>query len=87
MKVWYKALLGEIRKVEIERETNKFVILRGHICKDAKDSDWRWFRPTFGEAKQCLIDQKTKEIASARQKLTRLESELEKINQLKEEDY
>lgn len=86
MKIWYEALLGKIRKVELERETNKFVILRGHTYKDAKDSDWRWFRPTFKEAKQCLIDKKTKEIASAKRILTRLEFELEKINQLKEED-
>lgn len=86
MKIWYEALFGEIRKVEIERETNKFVILQMNKRRDAKDSDWRWFRPTFEEAKQCLVDQKTKEIAIARQTLTRLEFELEKINQLKEED-
>lgn len=57
-KIMYKvSVYGSkpITTVEIEHETEKFVLISGHVSKDAKRGDGRGFFDTYEEAKDFLV--------------------------------
>ena len=56
-KIMYKAsVYGKpITTVEIERETDKFVLIVGHSSRDAKQGDGRGYFDTYADAKAFLI--------------------------------
>ena len=88
----YKAssLRATIEAVEVVKETDKFVVLAfnsgfGHgTRREAKVSDYCAYFDSWADAHQYHVDRVLREIASAEEKLSRLDSELAKINKMKD---
>lgn len=79
---WYKAMFDTITEVEIERETGKFVVIKGSDRRERKDSDWLWYRPTREEAKACIIASKQAIILELLEQLEYAKDALEKAKAL-----
>jgi hypothetical protein len=54
MTTWYKAGFGKIEEVEVERETELFVVFKNGR-RSAKNSDWVWYAQDREQAKQVMI--------------------------------
>jgi hypothetical protein len=79
-KIMYKAsVYGKpITTVEIERETDKFVLIVGHVSRDAKQRDGEGYFDTYADAKAFLV-RHYQYVAETHQK--RLDGALEKLQQ------
>ena len=69
---WYMAYEfggGAPKPVEIESHTAKFVTLVGSKRRDAIDSDWRVFRPTYAEAREWIIARRLEALANAEERV------------------
>lgn len=86
MKIMYKASAlfgGSIYKVEVVRETDKFIELSdGRKVK--KTSDDFVYRDTFEEAKRYIIDKKQREVNIYKLRLEGAEKSLLSIKNIKE---
>lgn len=81
---WYEAVNhAGIRPVEIVKETEHFVV-NSDGQRRQKSSDWRWYRPTFDEAKQAALLVLRREAASARNTAEKLEERVKKFEAMKE---
>ena len=56
MAIWYSAMFGKIRPVQIIKETDKFVIFENGK-RSAKNSDWIWYAKTKEEVKSAMVAQ------------------------------
>lgn len=70
-----------IEPVEIERETDKCVYIRG--CRHAKLTDYYAFHDTWDEAKAYLMSKAEDSVFNARRNLERANSHLGNIKGLK----
>ena len=75
---------GELKKVEIEKETDKTVVVDGQ--RSHKISEWHYFWDTFDEAREFLIQQHKKRIEYFKERLKHHEDCLVKFTEMKEED-
>lgn len=78
---WFCAKFGGISEVEVERETGKFVVFPGGR-REAKDSDWQWYRSEYGQARECMIHQYQIERDNAAARLANAEKKLAKAQSL-----
>lgn len=91
-KIMYKTnSINEIEKVDVERETEHtvWIIIQGDktVSPWRKRSDcWNFF-DTFDEAKQFLVEKYEKIINQLEQQLDRKRKQLDKILNLKEDEY
>ena len=70
----YKAIFTEVREVEIERETDKQVVLKktgfdGKPMREAKTTDYYSYHHSFESAKQAVIDERTEQYNKAKARL------------------
>lgn len=72
----------EIKKIEVDSETNSFVIINGR--RNAKKSDYKSYFNTFEEAKSHILEYWENEIKSARNTLEYRQSRLGNAKGLKE---
>lgn len=72
MEKWYLAKFCEIKEIEIERATDKFVILTSGR-RGAIDSNWMWYRRDREQAKMAMIAKYEKERDKAKRELDRYE--------------
>lgn len=70
-------------RMECVAETEKFIILEKR--REAKDSNYHHYADSFQEAKNFLIERANMKIRQAQSQLDREKSELQKINNLKEQ--
>lgn len=88
MKTMYRASFGRIEKVEIVKETDKFVFIKSKIktsgIKEAKTSNYYAYRDTFEEAKQFLVDEAEEDFEKAKRELEYAARKLEQANNLTE---
>lgn len=77
MTIWFEACFEDIKEVNVERETGKYVIIKGR--REAKDSDWRWYCKTREEAKQKLVESAQQNVAKHRTQLEYAEQKLFKV--------
>ena len=75
---------GEIKKVEIEKETDKTVVIDGR--RNHKQSEWYFFWDTFDEARDYLIKKHKDKIELFKGKLKHHEDCLVKFTEMKGED-
>ena len=79
-----------IEAVDVERETDKFVVLSSNNAfgngtrREAKVSDYYAYFDSWADAHKYHIDRVSKEIASAERKLSQLNNELMQINEMKD---
>jgi hypothetical protein len=85
MPTWYKASMwnGKIAPVEVERETNNFVVIKG--IRSSKDSYGEWYRPTFDEARNILVDCYRHKVNGLKDDLLRAEQDLTRAMNLSAE--
>lgn len=74
LRAWLDA---KIETVEISRETDKFIQIKGRIGQTAKTSTGEWYRDTPKEVKQCLVDYRIEELRIARQRIKYAEEDRE----------
>lgn len=84
MKTMYKAWFGGIKKVEVVRETDKFVEL-ANGGKSKKTSDGVAYRDTFEEAKRFIVDEAEAYFEKTKRELEYVARKLEQANNLTEE--
>lgn len=85
MKIKYRVELFwkfNIRKIEIEKETNKFVWFHG--VKQEKKTKFHMFFDTFSEAKEFLISKFENKVLEARRGLELANAKLGNVKGLKE---
>jgi hypothetical protein len=80
-RTWYD---GKIEKVEIERETAKFVIFQDGKRYAKMTDDFYCFFDTFTEAKEHLISKVNTEIFNHMNKVNRLKDWVKKIEAIQE---
>jgi hypothetical protein len=73
----------KIEKVQIVKKTKHFVWLPGDR-RNAVNSDWQWYRPTWKEAHNCLVDYYNLHIAKREAEINFYNKKIEKIMELKE---
>ena len=74
---FYRARFNEIVEVEVEKETDKFVVLEGGRS-EAKDSDWQWYRREREQAKIAQIARREHQRDVAKKQLEYAEAQLAK---------
>ena len=67
----------DIKKVEIERETDKSVFINGN--RRAKMSEWSKYFHTFDEAKSNLVERCTLELERCRRKYHTAKDDFDKV--------
>ncbi len=78
----YLSRWQEIKKVEIERETEASVWVKG--SKRAKSTSWERYHDTYEDARRHVINEAEKEVATARRELETAERKLATAKALKE---
>jgi hypothetical protein len=85
METWYKIEFGRIKEVQIESETEKFVVLSdggpGHARRESKDSGWRAYRKTKEEAENFVIDLLRHEYETAKVRLRNAQEDFKKAEE------
>jgi hypothetical protein len=79
----YVLRFNEIKKVEVEKETDKFVIFLNKR-RETKRSDYNNYFDTFIEAKQYAINNQINRIEYLKEQLQKERINLENINKLEE---
>lgn len=80
---WHEASGTNIRPVEVTKETGSFVVIRGRRC--AKSSDGIWYRPTFEEARETLLEEKQRKLEGLLRGVREIQKAIDKIRSLKDE--
>lgn len=70
----YKTRWGGVEPVEVEGETEKFVIIQGR--REAKRSEWSCYFDSFEEAKAHLVASAENAVTDAEQRLSAANKEL-----------
>ena len=81
----FKAMFNKIEQVEVERETEKMVVVKdshGQSRKESKITDFYSYWDTWDEAKIHLIEQAEHEVKKREVELLAAKNRLERINQL-----
>jgi len=81
----YKLIFKSIKKVEIEKQTDKFVCLKNGT-RDAKIKRWSSYYDSLDEAKQSLISEQQKIITSALKLIADAEKIIENTQKITEDD-
>ena len=84
MKIKYKTRWQEIEKVEIDRETEISVWLKGEKNSVRKMTSWECYFDTFVEAKEHLRQVELKKIKSYENSIEYHKEKLSKIDKIKE---
>jgi hypothetical protein len=84
MKIKYKTRWEEISKVEIDRETEISVWLKGKNNSVRKMTSWECYFDTFSEAKEHLRQVELKEIKSYEKSIEYHREKLKKIESIQE---
>ena len=80
---WYRACWGNIEPFEIEKETDKQLILVG-ARRVNKTSGDRWYARTFDEAKAMMVAEYQKDVDFAQMRLDSLSLRLDAAKRLHE---
>ena len=81
--IWYRARWEDVEPVNVERETDKFVIftnLRGLEIKELKISEHQSYHKSPEEAFQYLRDKRLKEIEKYKSWIKICEEKIDEIN-------
>lgn len=79
MAIKYKSRWEEIEKVEIDRETDTSVWLKGEKHSVRKNTSWDNYHDTFEEAKEFLRQQELKDIRNYESSIEYHRDKLKKI--------
>ena len=85
----FKAMFNKIEQVEVERETEKMVVIpfpNGGSRKELKVSDYYSYWDTWDEAKNHLIEKAEHEVNKRQGALFAAKNNLERINQLRQKE-
>jgi hypothetical protein len=83
----YRTAFGQITEIEVEKETEKFVILKqagmtGKPRREAKRSDWQNYHDSWEDAKTFLINEAKQKVSMAESVLLKAKNHLQNMEAL-----